>query len=131
MKGVGLPIPLKNIEQLLFLGRRLDFQSTADQTLIKQFAGTNYMVTKVIATNKTGGTSVACTGGVYSQPAKAGSAVVSAAQSWLGLTVGLLVDATVAAITAQLSNTSMYLSLTTGSTAACTADVYVFGVVLD
>jgi hypothetical protein len=34
----------------------------------------------------------------------------------------------VIALTATLGTTNLILSLTTGSTAACTADVYVFGV---
>jgi hypothetical protein len=120
-----------NQEQLLFLGRGLNFQLTTDQALAKQFSGTNFLVTHVVAVRKSGGATVACAGGVYSTTAKGGSAIVAAVQSWVTLASGILVNATVAAITAVLSSSPIYLSLTTGSTAAVTADVYVYGVVLD
>jgi hypothetical protein len=125
------PLPTRNSEQLLFLGRGLDFQLNTDQALSKQFSGTNFLVTRVVAVRKSGAGSVACAGGVYSATAKGGSAVVASTQSWIALDSGILVNATLAAITAVLSAGTMYLSLTTGSTAAVTADVFVFGIIVD
>jgi hypothetical protein len=125
------PLPTQNSEQLLFLGRGLNFQLNTDQALSKQFSGTNYLVTRVVAARKTGGASVTCAGGVYSAASKGGSAVVAATQSWVTLASGILVNAAIEAITAILSSGTMYLSLTTGSTAAATADVFVYGVILD
>lgn len=124
-------VPSENAEQLLFLGRSINFQLTTDQVLRKQFTGTNYVVTRVIAKRVAGGASVACAGGVYSATSKGGSAIVAASQSWLALANNTIVQATVAALTALLSSSNIYLSLTTGSTAAVTANVYVYGVIID
>src|ERR1700757_5271036 len=119
--------------QVLFVGRGLNFQSTADQALTKAFIGTKFRVTDICAAWKSGGASVACAGGVYDATAKGGNALVAAAQSWVTLASGVIVTATLAAIslTTLESVGTLYLSLTTGSTAACTADVFVFGYALD
>lgn len=124
-------VPNANVEQLLFFGRNLNFQSTADQALAKRFSGTNFVVTRVIAKRATGAGSVACAGGLYSATSKGGSAIVAASQSWVTLAANVIVQATVTLITAQLSSSNLYISLTTGSTAAVTADVYVFGLIID
>jgi hypothetical protein len=120
-----------NTQQLLFVGRGLDFQSTADQALAKQFNGTQYVVTNVYAARKTGAATVACVGGIYTAAAKGGSALIGAVQSWVTLASGVTVPATIAITTSILTATPLYLSLTTGSTAAVTADVFVFGYILD
>lgn len=122
--------PLNNM-QLLFVGRGLNFQSTADQTLTKAFGGTNFVVTHVVAKRVSGAASVACAGGIYDAAAKGGNAIVAAAQSWVTLAASVIVQATVATLTAQLSASTINLSLTTGSTAAVTADVFVFGYCID
>lgn len=121
-----------SVQQLLFVGRALDFQSTADQALTKVFGGTNAIVTQVVAVRKSGGASIACAGGIYTAAAKGGSALVSAAQSWVTLAANVNVSATLAAIAGTtVAGSALYLSLTTGSTAAVTADVFVFGVIVD
>jgi hypothetical protein len=116
-----------NVQQLLYKGSALNFQLTTDQPLTKVFGGSAYTVTGVYARQRSGAASVACAGGIYDAASKGGNAWVAAAQSWVTLASGVLVPATVA-ITATLGTTGLILSLTTGSTAACTADVYVFGV---
>lgn len=129
----GSPAP-SSLQQLLFVGRGLDFQSTADQALAKQFSGTNFIITKVVAVRKTGGATVAAAGGIYTAAAKGGSALVAATQSWINLSgAGKIVDATLAALlgTDVQSASPLYLSLTTGSTGAVTADVFIFGIVVD
>jgi hypothetical protein len=132
--SASAPVSAANTQQLLFVGRGLDFQLTTDQALTKQFAGTNYVITKILAIRKTGGATVACAGGIYTAAAKGGSALVAATQSWIGLSgAGKITDATLGALLATdaQSASPLYLSLTTGSTAAVTGDVLVFGVVAD
>lgn len=117
----------------LFRLNAANMQSTADQSFTKLGTFTNYIITKVVAVNKTGGTSVACVGGIYTAAAKGGSALVAAAQSWLNLTaLGKIVDGTIAAVVGtDIQTATPILSLTTGSTAASTADILIFGQVLD
>lgn len=120
--------------QALFIGRDLNFQSTSDQALEKMFTGTKYVPTKILACRKSGGATVACLGGIYTGAGKTGNAIVSALQVWLGLSAaGKIVDATLAGLlsTDFQSASSLYLSLTTGSLTAVTADLFVFGVIVD
>lgn len=126
-------VPVSAVQQLLFIGRSKDFQLTTDQALTKTFSGTSYIITKVLAVCKTGGATVACAGGIYPAASKAGTALVGVAQSWVTLTAaGKMVDATLAAVIAtDVQSATPILSLTTGSTAAVTADVFVYGVVVD
>lgn len=128
-----LGVPRQFQQGVLFVGRGLDFQSTADQQLTKVFGGTQFKVTDIIAVRKTGAATVACAGGVYDTAAKAGNAIVAAAQSWVTLAANVNVTASLAALvnTTLLSSATVYLSLTTGSTAAVTADVFVVGYVID
>ncbi len=119
-------------QRALFIGRALNFQSTADQALTKQFTGTAYRITDIVAVRRTGGASVTCVGGIYDAASKGGNAVVAAAQSWVTLASGVMVAATLAALVATTPLTgNLILSLTTGSTAAVTADVFVYGYVID
>lgn len=120
-------------EAPLFVLRAADMQSTADQAFTKTFTGTNYVVTKVLAVRASGGASVACAGGVYPAASKAGTALVGVAQSWVALTgAGKIVDATLAAVIGtDVQTATPILSLTTGSTAAATADLFIFGNVVD
>jgi hypothetical protein len=115
-------------QQLLFQLSSANMQLATDQTFTRVYSGTNYFVTSIVARQRTGGATIACAGGVYDTAAKGGNAVVAAAQSWLTLASGVIVNATIAAVggTTLLANT-LILSLTTGSTAACTADLYVYG----
>ena len=122
-----------NPQSLLFVLRGADMQSTADQALTKTGAFTDYVITKVIAKRISGGTSVACAGGIYTAASKAGSQLIGVAQSWVALTgAGKIVDATLAALLAtDAQSATPILSLTTGSTAAATADILIWGVVVD
>ena len=116
--------------QLLFKLSSANMQSTSDQPFLPvAYSGSNYAITNIIARQRTGGASVTCAGGIYDAASKGGNAIVSAAQSWVTLASGVMVTATLAALTGTtlLANTPI-LSLTTGSTAACTADFYIFGV---
>lgn len=131
-RGGSPAVPPTQTGQVLFVGRGLNFQSISDQPLTKQFTGTNYRITDIIAVRKTGAASVTCAGGIYDAASKGGNAIVAAAQSWVTLAANVNVTATLAAVnnTALLSATPI-LTLTTGSTAAVTADVFIFGYCLD
>ncbi len=111
-----------------------DFQSTDDQAFTWLVpVPAKYVIRRVVANQVSGATSVACLGGVYTAASKGGSALIAAAQSWLGLSgSGKIVDATLAAIatTNVVTSSTLYLSLSTGSTAACTADVYIYADIL-
>lgn len=117
----------------LFVLRGANLQSTADQAFTKVGVFTNYVITKVLAVTKTGGASVACAGGIYTAAAKGGTPLIAAVQSWVTLTGALkIVDATLAAVLAtDAQSATPIFSLTTGSTAAATADLFVFGYVVD
>jgi hypothetical protein len=119
---------------LLFALRNVNMAINTDQLLKKMAAFTTYKVTQVVVVRKTGAFSVACAGGVYTAAGKAGNALVAAGQSYANLTgAGKIVDATLAAVNSTDSQTSatVYLSLTTGNSAALTADIFVYGVVFD
>ena len=117
------------VQQLLFKLLAANMQSTADQAFAKIYGGSAYEISSIVARQRSGAASVVCAGGVYDAAAKGGNAVVAAGQSWVTLANGIIVTATLAALTGTtlLANTP-FLSLTTGSTAVCTADLYIFGV---
>jgi hypothetical protein len=121
--------PQGNFSQLLFKGSALNFQLTTDQPLIKVFPGSAYTITGSFARQRSGAASALTAGGMYDTASKGGNAVIGATQAWATLASGVIVSATLASLVATtlLSNT-LILSLTTGSTSACTADCYVFGV---
>ena len=120
-------------ERKLFSITGADMQSTADQALTKAGTFTTYVITKIIARRASGGATVACAGGIYTAATKGGSALVAAAQSWINLSgAGKIVDATLEAVVGTDEQTATpILSLTTGSTAAVTADISVYGYALN
>jgi hypothetical protein len=119
---------LSQTAQVLFRLSGANLQSTSDQLFTKFYSGSAYFVTQIIARQRSGAASIACAGGIYDAAAKGGNALVAAAQSWVTLASGVIVSATLATLvgTTLLSNIPR-LSLTTGSTAACTADFYILG----
>jgi len=130
--GTGSATGFTYGNQLLFSLLAVDMTTTTDHAFTKIFAGTNYMPTHIVGTRVTGGASVVCAGGIYSAASKGGDALVAAAQSWVTLASGIIVNAVVASIALTSSHSATpILSLTTGSTAACTANIYIFGVCID
>jgi hypothetical protein len=116
-------------QQLLFKLTGANLQLTTDQPFTKLYSGSSYFVTGIVARQRSGGASIACAGGIYDAASKGGNALVAAAQSWVTLASGVIVSAALAALTGTTLLTSTpILSLTTGSTGACTADLYIFGV---
>lgn len=130
--SVSPPQPTTNTGQVLFSLRGANMQSASDQVFTKLFSGTNYMITHIVAVRATGAGSVACAGGIYDAASKGGNAIVGVAQSWVTLAANVSVVPTIAAVvsTALLTATPI-LSLTTGSTAACTATIFIFGYCVD
>lgn len=126
------PVAAVNTGQNLFVLRGANMQLATDQVFSKLFAGTNYRITDVISVRKTGAASVVCAGGIYDGAGKTGNILVIAAQSWVTLAANVNVAPALAAVvsTALLTATPI-LSLTTGSTAACTADIFIFGYCID
>ena len=126
LSGLGAQ---SSIQQLLFKLSGANMQLTTDQTFTKLYSGSNYSPQLIVARQRTGAASVVCAGGIYDAAAKSGNAMVAAAQSWVTLASGVIVIATLAGLdtTTLFANTPI-LSLTTGSTAACTADLYVYGI---
>lgn len=109
-----------------------NMQSTSDQQFTKVGSFTNWILDEVVAVRASGGATVACSGGIYSSTAKGGNAIVPASASWLGLSGGnKQVHRYDDSSNTAYNITTPYLSLTTGSTAACTADFYIFGRKID
>lgn len=126
-------VTASQLQQNLFVIRGADFQLTTDQALTKVGSFTNYVITSVIAVRKTGGATVACLGGIYTAAAKGGTPLIAATQSWVLLSgAGKQVQATLAAVlSTDVQTATPVLALSTGSTAAVTADLFIFGVVVD
>lgn len=118
-----------NDQQLLFKLTGANMQLTTDQPFTRLFGGSNYYISLILGRQRTGAASIACLGGVYDGAAKSGNIIIAATQTWLTLASGIIVTGALAALTGTtlLANTPI-LSLTTASTAACTADLYIFGV---
>ena len=116
----------------LFILRGANLVATADQLFSKVANFTNYVLTDVIAVTKSGGATVACVGGIYTAAAKAGDQIVSAVQSWIGLSsIGLTVRAALANLLLKLETAIPVLSLTTASATAATADLFLIGLIAD
>lgn len=117
---------------LLYVLRGADMHSTGDQpfTAIGLFG--NYIPTLVIARWQSGAISGGCLGGIYPIASKGGDAIVAAGQSWLGLSgPQKIVSATLESVCGtDIQTATPIFSLSTGSSGACLADLFIFGVVL-
>jgi hypothetical protein len=109
--------------------------STADQKITIFSNPAKYIVRRIVVTNASISLSTAA-GGIYTAASKGGSAVVAASQAYSTLTSSaLFLDLTLNTsssinITVKSSVPNLYLSLTTAQGAAATADVYVYGDIL-
>lgn len=108
-----------------------NFNVTTDQAMALQTGITRYIIRRIIVDNASINlTGSAAAGGIYTQAAKAGTAIVAAAQMYTALTASTkFLDLTLAAVvgTDILTATTIYLSLTTPHGVAVTANVWVFG----
>ena len=124
----GNQVTASGTSQLLFKLAAANLQLTSDQAFTKVYAGSAYLVLAIVARQRSGAASVACAGGIYDAAAKGGNAIVAAGQNWVTLASGVIVLATLGApASTVLLTATPFLSLTTGSTAAATADIYIFG----
>lgn len=111
--------------QLLWVLRNANMQQTTDQAFTKVFTGTKWATNLIVPVLLSGSITSLTAGGLYTAASKTGSAIVGAAQLWtsvLPLTI---------ALSGALTATALNLSLTVGSLSASTADIFVFGVILD
>lgn len=110
---------------------KADFNSTADQRIYLDPTITRCRITRIVVV----GASVSLTtaaGGVYTAAAKGGTALVAAAQAYASLTTpAKVLELTMQNNADALTTTSVFLSLTTAQGAAATADVYIYGEVLN
>lgn len=103
---------------------------TSDQPIPINHLTYGYDVVRIIATNVVG-TPVAAQGGIYTATSKGGTAIVAASQSYTGLVSGTtIISLTLASTGVIRLNDTLYLSLTTPNSTACTADIYVYADVL-
>ena len=117
-----------NRDTVLFQLLSANFQSTADQPFTQIYSGTAFAISAIVCRQRTGAATVACVGGIYDGSNKSGNILVAATQSWLTLGAGVMVIAGLAALTANTILTAApILSLTTGSTGACTGDLFIYG----
>lgn len=123
------------LEDTRLIGKLIgaDMNVTTDQAItitdLTDFPSDKYIVEYIVVTNASISLTTAA-GGVYTAASKGGSAIVAAAQAYSALTANTkFIKATLAgtALTDVLAGGTLYLSLTTGQGAAATADVYVFG----
>jgi hypothetical protein len=117
-------------ESVLFKLLAANMNSTADQALVKLLGFSTFLITRVRVANASISLTTAA-GGIYTGAAKAGNAVVAAAQTYAALTGSTLgMDLTLAAVGQGVQSTGLNLSLTTAQGAAATADIYLLGIPL-
>jgi len=119
------------VEMLLFRLNGANMNSTADQPIIRQFACSSFLITRIRMVDASLSLTTAV-GGIYTGASKTGVTVVSAAQAYSALTGATLgMDLTVApAGLDRIVSTTLFLSLTTPQGAAAATNLYVLGVPL-
>jgi hypothetical protein len=104
-----------------------DMNSTADQEF--KISAPRYIIRRIAVVNATANLTLAA-GGIYTAAAKGGTAIVTAVQIYTALSAGAkFLDLTLAAVlgTDILTESSLYLSLTTAQGSAALADFYLIG----
>jgi hypothetical protein len=113
-----------------------NMNSTADQRIVMFSNPSKFILRRIVVTNASISLTTAA-GGVYTAVSKGGVAVVAASQAYSSLTTSaLFLDLTLSATssastTVKSSIPNLYLSLTTAQGTAATADVYVYGDILE
>lgn len=106
----------------------IPIQISDDDDVVTPDVG-DFIVANIIVRNASVSLTTAV-GGIYTAPAKGGSAIVANSQVYSALTSAVkYVGLTLAgiALTDVLNQENLYLSLTTPQGAAATADIYVYG----
>lgn len=104
-----------------------DFNTTADQSIV--MAASAYILRRIIVENASVNLTTA-QGGIYTQAAKAGTALVASTQAYTALTAAAkFLDLTLEAVcgTDVRTEATLYFSLTTAQGVAATARLWVFG----
>lgn len=118
------------ISQLLGVRIGANMNVTTDQLIpITRIGTQKYLITKIVVTNASISLTTAA-GGVYQAAAKAGTAIVAAAQAYSALTATTTALNLTLAINRTYTLDNLFFALTTAQGAAATADVYVFGEIL-
>lgn len=118
--------------KMLGILQTANFNTTADQAIAIGGAQ-KYIIDKIIVTNVSTTLAVsAAAGGFYTGAGKTGTTIVAAAQVYTALTGATKFTAlTMALTTDSLTAQTIYFALTTGNGSAATADIYVYGYVLN
>jgi len=122
----------------ILLGKLIsaNMNSTADQQIVMFSNPSKFILRRIVVTNASISLTTAA-GGVYTAASKGGTAVVASSQAYSSLSAStLFLDLTLntsgsASTTVKSSIPNLYLSLTTAQGAAATADVYVYGDILE
>lgn len=111
----------------VFLGKlsAANFNVTTDQAIT--LIGGNKVITKITCPNFSATPTLAA-GGFYTSAAKAGNAIVAAAQVYTAGVAGVPVLPTLAK--PYVTGTTIYLSLTTAEGGVLTSDIFVYGNIL-
>ena len=127
-----VPYPLYGAV-LLFYINGASLQSTSDQVFTRVFPATKYVISDIRAVGATGGVTVACAGGIYNEASKGGDELVAATQDWTGITAvdKVMQPSLESVVGTDVQTETPILSLTTGSTAAATANIYIYGYSMD
>lgn len=130
VRGVAT-IPSNYIMQRLFVLPAANMQLTTDQPFTKLFSGTLWDPQTIVADWQSGAFNTACAGGIYAGANKTGTIISPAGQSYSALTgANTQQNCAIQAFTITFSVTPI-LSLTTGNSAALTANLYIYGFVFD
>jgi hypothetical protein len=122
----------------ILLGKLIsaNMNSTDDQRIAMFSNPSKFILRRIVVTNASISLTTAA-GGVYTAASKGGTAVVASSQAYSSLSAStLFLDLTLsttgsASTTVKSSIPNLYLSLTTAQGAAATADVYVYGDILE
>lgn len=147
--GAALPIPVAQIvgspvapqntgEQLLFVIRNAAMDSTADQLIRKIHGGRRVVFSRAVAVGKSGN-SAAAVGGVFSGAGKTGNQLIAAGQTYTKLTGANMAQPLTltswatdnATALASDGGSQFFFALATPGAAGATADILIYGSVVD
>lgn len=117
-------------QRVLFTGRGLALNSTADQVLTKNGTFSKFAITGIWVVNASG-IPVLAAGGLYTAASKGGTNLVGVGQLYTGLAdATTIVPLTLVAgiVTTALTAAALYFALSVANGAAVTVDLYVVGV---
>jgi len=131
----GEVCPVLSGPRLMFVLRNADMTvANTDIPFKKIGPGFTYVVDKVLAVCRSGGFTIACTGGVYANAAKTGTQIVIGTQSWSGLTAAGKAQFPTGNSTDWVyadAYSTPKLNLTTANAGPLIADIYIYGYPVD